>query len=42
MSPRLLDKVQRGGIERRGVWGTDGHFPEIQKETDAASDRAAL
>jgi endonuclease/exonuclease/phosphatase family metal-dependent hydrolase len=42
MSPRLLDKVQQGGIERRGVWWTDGHFPEIRKEIDAASDHAAL
>jgi endonuclease/exonuclease/phosphatase family metal-dependent hydrolase len=42
MSPKLLDKVQKGGVERRGVWGTKGHFPEIQKETDAASDHAAL
>ena len=47
MSPKLLDKVQQGGIERRGVWGgPDGtlfpHFPEIKKNIDAASDHAAL
>ncbi len=47
MSPKLTDKVQQGGIERRGVWGgTNGtlfpHFPEIKKEMDAASDHAAL
>jgi len=47
MSPNLKDKVLQGGIERRGVWGGhDGtlfeHFPEIKKETDAASDHAAL
>jgi endonuclease/exonuclease/phosphatase family metal-dependent hydrolase len=47
MSPKLLDKVQQGGIERRGVWGgTNGtlfpRFPEIKKEIDAASDHAAL
>jgi endonuclease/exonuclease/phosphatase family metal-dependent hydrolase len=47
MSPRLLDKMQRGGIERRGVWGGKKgtlfpHFPEIKKNTDAASDHAAL
>jgi len=42
MSPKLLGKVQKGGIERRGVWRTEGHFPEMQKETDAASDHAAL
>jgi endonuclease/exonuclease/phosphatase family metal-dependent hydrolase len=42
MSPKLLDKVQQGGIERRGVWGTPGRFPEIKKEIDAASDHAAI
>lgn len=42
MSPKLLGKVQKGGVERRGVWRTEGHFPEMQKETDAASDHAAL
>jgi endonuclease/exonuclease/phosphatase family metal-dependent hydrolase len=47
MSPRLLDKVQQGGIERHGVWGGKNgtlfpHFPEIKKKIDAASDHAAL
>lgn len=47
MSPKLADKVDAGGIERRGVWGGKNgtlfpHFPEIQKEIDAASDHAAL
>jgi endonuclease/exonuclease/phosphatase family metal-dependent hydrolase len=47
MSPKLLTKVRKGGIERRGVWGGKNgtlfpHFPEIQKEIHAASDHAAL
>jgi endonuclease/exonuclease/phosphatase family metal-dependent hydrolase len=47
MSTKLSNKVIRGGIERRGVWGgTNGdlfpHFPEIVTEKDAASDHAAL
>jgi endonuclease/exonuclease/phosphatase family metal-dependent hydrolase len=47
MSPQLASKVQRGGIERRGVWGgVNGtlfpHFPEIRTVRDAASDHAAL
>ena len=42
MTPRLLDKVQKGGIERRGVWGGKNgtlfpHFPEIKKKTDVGS-----
>jgi endonuclease/exonuclease/phosphatase family metal-dependent hydrolase len=47
MSPKLLTKVNQGGIERRGVWGGKNgtlfpHFPEIQKKIHAASDHAAL
>jgi endonuclease/exonuclease/phosphatase family metal-dependent hydrolase len=47
MSPELANKVQQGGIERRGVWGgVNGtlfpHFPEIKTAKDAASDHAAL
>ena len=47
MSPKLLAKLQRGGIERRGVWGGKNgtlfpHLPTIKVETDAASDHAAL
>jgi endonuclease/exonuclease/phosphatase family metal-dependent hydrolase len=47
MSPKLADKVQKGGIERRGVWGgVNGtlfpHLPEIKTAKDAASDHAAL
>jgi endonuclease/exonuclease/phosphatase family metal-dependent hydrolase len=47
MSPGLADKVNAGGIMRKGVWGGKNgtlfpHFPEIQKEIEAASDHAAL
>jgi endonuclease/exonuclease/phosphatase family metal-dependent hydrolase len=47
MSPKLADKVEKGGIERRGVWGgVNGtlfpHFPEVKTAKDAASDHAAL
>jgi endonuclease/exonuclease/phosphatase family metal-dependent hydrolase len=47
MSPQLVNVVQKGGIERRGVWGGKNgtlfpHFPEIKKAKDAASDHAAL
>lgn len=47
MSPKLLARVQQGGIERRGVWGgTHGtlfpHLPTMSVEKDAASDHAAL
>jgi endonuclease/exonuclease/phosphatase family metal-dependent hydrolase len=47
MSPELSSKVQKCGIERRGVWGGKNgtlfpHFPEIKGLKDAASDHAAL
>ena len=47
MSPKLYDKVNQAGIERRGVWGGENgtlfpHFSEIKEEIDAASDHAAL
>jgi hypothetical protein len=47
MSPRLSDRVLRGGIERRGVWGgANGtlfpHLETIRTKQDAASDHAAL
>ena len=47
MSPRLSDRVVRGGIERRGVWGgANGtlfpHLETIRTKQDAASDHAAL
>lgn len=47
MSPKLAEKVENGGIERRGVWGGKNgtlfpHLPTIIIEKDAASDHAAL
>jgi endonuclease/exonuclease/phosphatase family metal-dependent hydrolase len=47
MSPKLSDKVMRGGIERQGVWGGKNgtlfpHLPTIKTSVDAASDHAAL
>lgn len=47
MSPKLSNKVLKGGIERRGVWGGENgtlfpHLPTIKKSVDAASDHAAL
>jgi endonuclease/exonuclease/phosphatase family metal-dependent hydrolase len=47
MSSGLSDKVTKGGIERRGVWGGQNgtlfpHLPTIEAGVDAASDHAAL
>ena len=47
MSPKLSEKVVRGGIERQGVWGGKNgtlfpHLPTIEEDEDAASDHAAL
>lgn len=47
MSPKLSDKVIKGGIERQGVWGGKNgtlfpHLATIKTEVDAASDHAAL
>ena len=47
MSPKLSNRVIRGGIERKGVWsGKNGklfpHLPTIKTSVDAASDHAAL
>ena len=47
LSPKLFDKVQAAGIERRGMWGgTTGklwpHFAELTKAEEAASDHAAV
>jgi endonuclease/exonuclease/phosphatase family metal-dependent hydrolase len=47
MSPKLSDKVVKGGIERKGVWGGKNgdlfpHLPSIESGPDAASDHAAL
>jgi endonuclease/exonuclease/phosphatase family metal-dependent hydrolase len=47
MSPKLSEKVIKGGIERRGVWGGKHgklfpHLPTMLTAKDAASDHAAL
>jgi hypothetical protein len=47
LSPALFAKATGGDIFRMGVWGgTNGtlfpHFPEITKESEAASDHAAI
>lgn len=47
LSPALFARVDAAGVNRMGVWGgVNGtlfpHLPEIQKESDAASDHAAL
>ena len=47
LSPALFSKATRGGIFRKGVWGgTNGtlfpHYPEMTKESEAASDHAAI
>jgi endonuclease/exonuclease/phosphatase family metal-dependent hydrolase len=47
MSPKLSNKVIKGGIERKGVWGGKNgdlfpHIPTITKSIEAASDHAAL
>ena len=46
-SPQLYEKLQGGGIFRKGVWGgTNGtlfpHYDTMQKAEDAASDHAAI
>jgi endonuclease/exonuclease/phosphatase family metal-dependent hydrolase len=47
LSPKLSEKVIKGGIERQGVWGGKNgtlfpHLPTIQNSEEAASDHAAL
>lgn len=47
MSPKLSEKVVKGSIERRGVWGGKQgklfpHLPTMKTAKDAASDHAAL
>ena len=47
LSPALFDKVQAGGVFRKGVWpGSRPRrwdvFPELTKPVEAASDHAAL
>jgi endonuclease/exonuclease/phosphatase family metal-dependent hydrolase len=47
LSPKLFEKVQRGGVFRKGVWpGTRPKrwdvYPELTKPVEAASDHAAV
>ena len=47
LSPDLFAKVQRAGVERRGVWGGKNgtlfpHLPEITRAEEAASDHAGI
>lgn len=47
LSPDLFARATRGGIFRMGVWGGKNgtlfpHYPEMQRESDAASDHAAI
>ena len=47
LSPALFEVTKRGGIFRKGVWGgihgtLFEHYPEITKESEAASDHAAI
>lgn len=47
LSPKLYDKVQAGGVWRRGVWGPNKSpswevYPEMKSSYHAASDHAAL
>ena len=47
LSPALFDKVTSGGVFRKGVWGgVNGTlwpiYPEMTKESEAASDHAAI
>ncbi len=50
LSPKLQEKVQQAGIERRGIWAREcedeedsfERFPEVKEENDGASNHAAL
>lgn len=47
LSPALFERMQQGGVWRRGVWGPNKHpswdvYPEMTQPSDAASDHAAL
>ena len=47
LSPALFERVQQGGIWRKGVWGTAKRpawevYPEMTSSYQAASDHAAL
>jgi endonuclease/exonuclease/phosphatase family metal-dependent hydrolase len=47
LSPALFQKVQGGGVLRKGVWGGKNgtlweHYTEMKKQVDQASDHAAI
>jgi endonuclease/exonuclease/phosphatase family metal-dependent hydrolase len=47
LSPALFERVQGGGIFRKGVWGGKNgtlfpHYEEMTKAIHAASDHAAI
>jgi endonuclease/exonuclease/phosphatase family metal-dependent hydrolase len=47
LSPHLFDRVESGGVWRKGVWGGKNgdlfpHYPEMKKSIHAASDHAAV
>ncbi len=47
LSPALFDRMQKGGIWRRGIWGGKNGalwevYPEMQTSYHAASDHAAI
>lgn len=47
LSPKLFERVTRGGIFRKGVWGGKNgtlfpHYEEMTKPVHAASDHAAI
>jgi endonuclease/exonuclease/phosphatase family metal-dependent hydrolase len=47
LSPALYERVQQGGVWRKGVWGPNKHpsweiYPEMTSSYHAASDHAAL
>ncbi len=47
LSPALFERVATGGVLRKGVWGGQNgtlfpHYEEIKKQSQAASDHAAI
>jgi endonuclease/exonuclease/phosphatase family metal-dependent hydrolase len=47
LSPLLFERVQSGGVWRKGVWGGKNgtlfpHYPEMKKQAHAASDHSAV
>jgi hypothetical protein len=47
LSPSLFERVRKGGIFRKGVWGGKRgtlweHYPQITNPNQAASDHAAI